>query len=59
MRQALDALYEVEVKVGNQTYLLRSSLQGGRGKVFQAVGVKIPPSATRASAYCHASFRVP
>jgi transposase len=48
VRQDLDALYEVEVESDNQTYLLRSPLQGVCGKVFRAVGVAIPPTAGEA-----------
>lgn len=46
IRQDLDALYEVEVKDDEKTWRLRSPLQGVAGKVFQGVGVAIPPSAT-------------
>ena len=43
VRQDLEALSEVRVRDGDQTYLLRSPLQGVAGKVLQAVGVAIPP----------------
>lgn len=39
----LEALQEVEVLDGDKTYLLRTELQGVCGKIFQAVGVAIPP----------------
>jgi hypothetical protein len=45
MRQDLCALYEVEVESNGKTYFLRSKLRGVCGKVFNAVGVAIPPSA--------------
>jgi len=48
IRQDLDALYEVEVRQDNRTWLLRSPLQGVAGKVFKAVGVAVPPSAREA-----------
>ncbi len=44
IRQDLEALSEVEVREGDQWYLLRTALQGVAGKVLQAVGVAIPPS---------------
>lgn len=43
IRQDLEALAEVEVRDGDQRYLLRSDLEGEAGKVLQAVGVAIPP----------------
>jgi len=45
IRQDLEALDQAEVREGDQRYLLRSPLQGVAGKVLQAVGVAIPPSA--------------
>jgi len=42
--QDLEALAEVEVRDGEERYLLRTALQGVAGKVLQAVGVAIPPS---------------
>ena len=42
--QDLEALSEVEVRQGEETYLLRTPLQGVAGRVLQAVGVAIPPS---------------
>ena len=45
IRQDLEALAQVEVREGEQWYLLRTALQGVAGKVLQAVGVAIPPSA--------------
>ena len=41
--QDLESLAEVEVRDGDQWYLLRTALQGVTGKVLQAVGVAIPP----------------
>lgn len=41
--QDLEALAEVEVREGEQWYLLRTALQGVAGKVLQAVGVAAPP----------------
>lgn len=43
----LESLYEVEVTEGSERYLLRSELKGVCGKVLQAAGVAIPPSARR------------
>ena len=47
VRQDLEALYEVEVESDDDTYLLRSPLQGVCSKVFKAAGVAIPPSARK------------
>ncbi len=44
IRQDLRALSQVEVREGENRYLLRTPLQGVAGKVLQAVGVAIPPS---------------
>lgn len=44
IRQDLEALAQVEVREGEQWYLLRTALQGVAGKVLQAVGVAVPPS---------------
>jgi len=43
MRRDLLALAEVEVRDGDQWYLLRTALQGVAGKICQAVGVTLPP----------------
>lgn len=43
IRQDLEALAQVEVREGDQWYLLRTALQGVAGKVLQAVGVAAPP----------------
>lgn len=43
IRQDLEALAEVEVREGEQWYLLRTALQGVAAKVLQAVGVAVPP----------------
>lgn len=40
----LKAVKAVDVREGEQTYMLRTALQGCAGKVFQAVGVAPPPS---------------
>jgi hypothetical protein len=40
----LEALCEVEVSDGDQTYLLRTELRGVCGKVLQAAGAAIPPT---------------
>ncbi|MDP2954763.1 MAG: transposase, partial [Chloroflexota bacterium] len=45
IRQDLEVLDEVEVRVGDQRYLLRTDLRGVTGKVLQGVGVAIPPPA--------------
>ncbi len=42
IRQDLEALEQVEVREGEQRYLLRSPLQGVAGKVLQAAGVAVP-----------------
>ena len=44
IRQDLEALGQVEVREGEQWYLLRTALQGVSGKVLQAVGVAAPPT---------------
>lgn len=44
IRQDLEALAEVEVREGEQWYLLRTALQGVTGKVLQSVGLSVPPS---------------
>jgi transposase len=41
--QDLESLSEVEVKEGDQWYLLRTVLQGVAGKVLRAAGVAVPP----------------
>lgn len=43
IRQDLESLGEVEVREGEQWYLLRTALQGITGKLLQTVGVAIPP----------------
>ena len=42
MRRDLLALAEVEVRDGDQWYLLRTALQGVAGKICQAAGVSLP-----------------
>jgi transposase len=44
IRRDLQSLAEVEVRDGEQRYLLRTALQGVTGKVLQAVGVAVPPA---------------
>jgi hypothetical protein len=44
IRRDLESLAEVEVRDGEQWYLLRTALQGVTAKVLQAVGVAVPPS---------------
>lgn len=44
IRRDLESLAEVEVRDGEQWYLLRTALQGVTGKVLQAVGVALPPA---------------
>ncbi len=44
IRHDLQSLSEVEVREGENIYLLRTPLQGVAGKVLQAVGVAIPPT---------------
>jgi hypothetical protein len=46
----LDRLQMVEVAQDGKRFLLRSEVQGTCGKVFQAVGVAIPPTVQQASA---------
>ena len=40
----LERVQYVEVEQGGQRYLLRSELQGTAGRVFQSVGVAVPPT---------------
>jgi hypothetical protein len=44
IRRDLESLAEVEVREGEQWYLLRTALQGSTGKILQSVGVAVPPS---------------
>jgi len=39
----LEDLREIRIQTGDKDVLLRSELRGDTGKVFQAVGVAIPP----------------
>ena len=43
----LDRLQVVEVEQDGKRFLLRSEVQGTCGKVFQAVGVAVPPTVRR------------
>jgi hypothetical protein len=47
--QDLDRLQMVEVEQDGKRFLLRSEVQGTCGKVFQAVGVALPPTVQQAS----------
>lgn len=44
IRQDLESLMEVEVRQGEEWYLLRTALEGVTAKTLQAVGVAIPAS---------------
>jgi len=39
----LDQMIEMEIKISGKDYVLRSEVNGTAGKIFQAVGVAIPP----------------
>ena len=39
----LDQMIEIEMRLSGKDYVLRSEVNGSAGKVFQAVGVAIPP----------------
>ncbi len=45
----LDRLYETEIARQGTRFLLRSDVQGCAGKVFQAVGVALPPTLRQVS----------
>ena len=47
--QDLDRLQVVEVEQDGKRFLLRTEAQGTCGKVFQAVGVALPPTVQRVS----------
>ena len=40
----LDALQELEIQQGERRFAIRTEARGGCGKVFQAVGVAMPPT---------------
>jgi hypothetical protein len=40
----LDQLEEIELESNGKTFLLRNAAKGCCGKVFQAVGVALPPT---------------
>ncbi|MCP4986835.1 MAG: hypothetical protein GY928_12525 [Colwellia sp.] len=40
----LDSLKETEIETPGKRVIVRSELKGDTGKVFQAVGVAIPPT---------------
>lgn len=44
IKEDLNALYEVTVQEGDKRFILRSQCQGNCGKVFKAIGVRLPPS---------------
>ena len=44
VRQDLEALSEVEVRQGEEWYLLRTAFQGVAGNALQAAGVAVPPA---------------
>lgn len=44
IKEDLNALYEVTVREGDKSFILRSQCQGNCGKIFKAIGVRIPPS---------------
>jgi hypothetical protein len=46
----LDRLQVVEVEQDGKRFLLRSEAQGTCGKVFQAVGVALPPTVQQVAA---------
>ena len=39
----LDQMIETEINLSGKSYVLRSEINGSAGKVFQAVGIAIPP----------------
>lgn len=39
----LDQMIEMEIKLSGKDYVLRSEMNGSSGRIFQAVGVAIPP----------------
>ena len=47
--QDLDRLQMVEVEQDGKRFLLRTEAQGTCGKVFQAVGVALPPTVQQVS----------
>jgi DDE family transposase len=47
--QDLDRLQRIEVEQDGKRFLLRSEVQGSCGKVFQAVGVALPPTVQQVS----------
>ena len=44
IKQDLQSLQEITIEENNKTFTVRSECQGTCGKVFQAVGVAVPPS---------------
>lgn len=44
IRQDLKALQEVQIEEGDQRFAIRTECKGNCGKIFQAVGVALPPT---------------
>ena len=44
IRQDLKALQEIQIKEGDQHFAIRTECKGNCGKIFQAVGVALPPT---------------
>lgn len=44
IRQDLKALQEVQIEEGDQRFSIRTECKGSCGKIFQAVGVALPPT---------------
>jgi hypothetical protein len=49
----LDRLQEVEIEQDKKRFLLRTQVQGSCGKVFQAVGVALPPTLCQVETKTH------
>jgi hypothetical protein len=49
IKRDLDTLEEITLDVNNKKFILRSECKGVCGKVFQAVGVALPPTVREAS----------
>ena len=44
IRQDLKALQEVHIEEGDKRFAIRTQCKGNCGKIFQAVGVALPPT---------------
>ena len=44
IRQDLKALQEIQIEEGDQRFAIRTECKGNCGKIFQAVGVALPPT---------------